>query len=133
MSSRKRGRRSDLAQDSDEEDGAPPSPQGENASDVPVQIRRRAAEEQSPGQAAAGFDEGADQGRLLQAVNQADQDRIMAGMIERIELTNFLVHSKFALDLHKHCNFIVGRNGSGKFMCLKFECCLAANLHAAGL
>ena len=110
MSGRKRGRRSDLVEESDEDDELL----------LPQQPVSSAGFIQEAGAAASGAGSGSDDeaaaaGRSLQAVNQADQDRSTAGMIERIDLVNFLVHSKFSIDLHKHCNFIVGRNGSGKF------------------
>lgn len=37
-----------------------------------------------------------------------------AGVIDRIEMRNFMCHASFDLDLGPQINFIIGRNGSGK-------------------
>jgi structural maintenance of chromosomes protein 6 len=37
-----------------------------------------------------------------------------SGVIERVELTNFMCHANLALEFNPHVNFIVGKNGSGK-------------------
>lgn len=37
-----------------------------------------------------------------------------AGILERLQLKNFMCHDSFELDLGPRLNFIVGRNGSGK-------------------
>jgi len=116
MSSRKRGRRSDLVDDSDDDDARDSAVASSSLAALPPKIVG-GGRESLPAGAASGAgseDEAAAAGRTLQAVNASDQDRIVAGMVERIELVNFLVHSKFSIDLHRHCNFIVGRNGSGE-------------------
>ncbi|KAF4520375.1 hypothetical protein B566_EDAN012880, partial [Ephemera danica] len=38
----------------------------------------------------------------------------VAGVIEKLELVNFMCHSHLALEFNQNINFIVGKNGSGK-------------------
>jgi structural maintenance of chromosomes protein 6 len=37
-----------------------------------------------------------------------------AGVILKVELTNFMCHSNLVLELNPRVNFVVGKNGSGK-------------------
>lgn len=38
----------------------------------------------------------------------------VAGVIAKLELTNFMCHGNLVLDFNPSVNFIVGKNGSGK-------------------
>lgn len=46
--------------------------------------------------------------------NDDGKDDLIAGIIQRVELENFMSHKHFAIDLGPNVNFIVGANGSGK-------------------
>lgn len=43
-----------------------------------------------------------------------DESPSEAGVIERLDLYNFMCHQNFSLELGPQTNFIIGRNGSGK-------------------
>jgi chromosome segregation ATPase len=43
-----------------------------------------------------------------------DESPSQAGIIEKLELFNFMCHSAFSLNFGPQTNFIIGRNGSGK-------------------
>ena len=45
----------------------------------------------------------------------------MAGIIERLELENFMCHKHLLIDFSPHVNFIVGENGSGKSAILRVD------------
>nr|WJN25123.1 DNA repair protein [Pseudozyma thailandica] len=45
---------------------------------------------------------------------EADQGAAQSGIVERIELRNFMCHKNFSVDFGPKLNFIMGRNGSGK-------------------
>ena len=44
----------------------------------------------------------------------ADQGTAQAGIVEKIELRNFMCHANFKMGLSPELNFVMGRNGSGK-------------------
>jgi len=58
--------------------------------------------------------------RCLSKINFLKQFKILffqrsyAGVIEKVELTNFMCHANLVLDLNPRVNFVVGKNGSGK-------------------
>nr|WJN25120.1 DNA repair protein [Moesziomyces parantarcticus] len=45
---------------------------------------------------------------------EADQGYAQSGIVEKIELRNFMCHANFSIELSPTLNFIMGRNGSGK-------------------
>lgn len=60
----------------------------------------------------------------------ADMDsehRVRAGLVDRMELVNFMCHAQLAIDLKPSVNFIVGQNGSGKSaICAALQVALGA-------
>lgn len=51
---------------------------------------------------------------LTENISDDDSGPATAGVIEKIELTNFMCHDLFTLELGPQINFIIGRNGAGK-------------------
>ncbi|SJX60804.1 related to DNA repair protein rad18 [Sporisorium reilianum f. sp. reilianum] len=45
---------------------------------------------------------------------EADQGAAQSGIVEKIELRNFMCHANFSIDFGSKLNFVMGRNGSGK-------------------
>lgn len=56
-------------------------------------------------------DDRAEQERRLA---DADQGTAQSGIVEKIELRNFMCHANFSIDFGPKLNFVMGRNGSGK-------------------
>ncbi|EPQ29143.1 uncharacterized protein PFL1_03430 [Pseudozyma flocculosa PF-1] len=85
-----------------------------NDRDVQIALAALARAEQEPQTA----DE--EQERLdMEAFEREDQEahsmsELKAGAIERVELTNFMCHENFAIDLGPRLNIVIGQNGSGK-------------------
>ncbi|KAJ1032212.1 hypothetical protein NDA18_001707 [Ustilago nuda] len=44
----------------------------------------------------------------------ADQSTAQSGIVEKIELRNFMCHANFSIEFGPTLNFVMGRNGSGK-------------------
>nr|WJN25121.1 DNA repair protein [Pseudozyma flocculosa] len=44
----------------------------------------------------------------------ADQSTAQSGIVEKIELRNFMCHANFSIEFGPKLNFVMGRNGSGK-------------------
>ncbi|KAI3479267.1 hypothetical protein L1887_58698 [Cichorium endivia] len=57
-----------------------------------------------------------DEDRAEEERRQAEADRgyAQSGIVEKIELRNFMCHANFSIELSPTLNFIMGRNGSGK-------------------
>lgn len=45
---------------------------------------------------------------------QASRTPAMAGVLERVDMVNFMCHDRLTIDLGPQLNFIIGHNGSGK-------------------
>jgi len=76
------------------------------------------------GDGAAEFESSAADRALLESDGESDADEddladmkdsdFEVGHIIKVEVENFMNHRHFTLNLHRHMNFITGRNGSGK-------------------
>ncbi|KAJ1029975.1 hypothetical protein NDA16_000888 [Ustilago loliicola] len=67
-------------------------------------------DEEEEDELASDDDRAEQEGRLA----DADQGTAQSGIVERIELRNFMCHANFSINFGPKLNFVMGRNGSGK-------------------
>lgn len=100
-----RSQRSRAAEQPEESDGVVTPDEDEEEQDEAEEV-----EEDEEDELDAEDNEEEEQRRLA----DADQGTAQSGIVEKIELRNFMCHQNFNIEFGPKLNFVMGRNGSGK-------------------